>query len=479
MKTTLLLLAMLPAFCFGQFTQLGDDIDGSSHNEGTGTRVRLNEAGDIVAIGAPNSSVTIGLSGAVRMYEYDGNAWLLKGEPLLGDDQAHNLGASIDINAAGTVVVCGAPGYSPTSSIAGYAKVFEWNGNDWVQRGQNLNGTNTNDGFGAAVSIDASGSIVAVAGEPFGALSYVKVYQWSGTAWNQLGSDILATAAQDGFGRTIELSADGNTLVVGAPNIDTPLDDVGMMRVYEWNGTAWMQKGADVFGENVDDFFGNGVTINADGSVIAAGARDVLNASAGYVKVFEWDGANWDQKAGTMFGNTGDFYGEVNQLNAAGTVIISGTVLGEYAKVYTFNTIHWIEVDSLTGENPLDGFGGAVSVNAFGDRIAIGAKNNDDGGMQSGHVRIYSNPDVLSIDEFTNGNELVCYPNPTQNRLRIVSEKPFRSCELRTIDGRLIGIEPTNFGSDFHIELNALPSGVYLLSVDQDNSQTTVRIYKQ
>jgi hypothetical protein len=258
MKTTLLLLALLPAVCFGQFTQLGDDIDGNFHNEGTGTRVRLNEAGDIVAIGAPNSNTTNGLTGRVRMYEYDGNAWLIKGEPLLGDDQGHNLGASIDINAAGTVVACGAPGYSPSSSIAGYAKVFEWNGSDWVQRGQNLNGTNTNDGFGSAVSINASGSIVAVAGEPFGELGYIRVYQWNGSAWDQLGSDIVGTVAQDGFGRTIELSDTGISLVVGAPNVDLPINDVGMVRVYEWNGTAWVQKGADVFGENVDDFFGNG-----------------------------------------------------------------------------------------------------------------------------------------------------------------------------------------------------------------------------
>ena len=45
---------------------------------------------------------------------------------------------------------------------------------------------------------------------------YVRVYDFNGTIWEQIGSNIYGEAAGDGSGYSISLSADGSTLGIGA-----------------------------------------------------------------------------------------------------------------------------------------------------------------------------------------------------------------------------------------------------------------------
>ena len=44
----------------------------------------------------------------------------------------------------------------------------------------------------------------------------------------------------------------------------------------------------------------------------------------------------------------------------------------------------------VNGEDSDDYFGWSVSLDADGDRMAIGAPNNDGNGSNSGHVRVYA-----------------------------------------------------------------------------------------
>ncbi|GIR59660.1 MAG: hypothetical protein CM15mP65_22410 [Crocinitomicaceae bacterium] len=50
----------------------------------------------------------------------------------------------------------------------------------------------------------------------------------------------------------------------------------------------------------------------------------------------------------------------------------------------------WTQVGAdIDGEAADDRFGYAVSIDDAGDRIVVGAINNDGGGSNSGHVRVY------------------------------------------------------------------------------------------
>ena len=71
--------------------------------------------------------------------------------------------------------------------------------------------------------------------------------------WTQLGSDIDGEAAGDQSGFSVSLSADGSRMAVGAPINDGNGINAGHVRVYDWNGSSWVQTGTDIDGEAAGD----------------------------------------------------------------------------------------------------------------------------------------------------------------------------------------------------------------------------------
>ena len=115
---------------------------------------------------------------------------------------------------------------------------------------------------------------------------HVRVYEWNGSAWTQKGADIDGEAAGDESGFFTSLSPDGTTLAMGARLNDGNRTDSGHVRVYEWNGSAWTQKGADIDGEAAGDESGRSVSLSSDGTVVAIGAYQNSEAggNAGHVR---------------------------------------------------------------------------------------------------------------------------------------------------------------------------------------------------
>ena len=63
---------------------------------------------------------------------------------------------------------------------------------------------------------------------------HVRVFEYSGTDWAQLGGDVDGEAAGDRSGRSVALSADGTRLAVGAyVNSGVNGDSSGHARVYD------------------------------------------------------------------------------------------------------------------------------------------------------------------------------------------------------------------------------------------------------
>ena len=96
-----------------------------------------------------------------------------------------------------------------------------------------------------------------------------RIYQWDGSAWNQLGSDIDGEDEGDRSGSAISLSNDGNTVAIGAYEHD---GSKGHTRIYDWDGSAWVQRGTDIDGEAAVDASGRSVSLSGDGNTVAIGA---------------------------------------------------------------------------------------------------------------------------------------------------------------------------------------------------------------
>ena len=175
-------------------------------------------------------------------------------------------------------------------AFAGQTRVFVWDGSQWTQWGQALDGEAPGDQFGSSVALSANGNNLAV-GAPYNDGSgpdagHVRVYVFDGSQWTKRGQNVDGRAAGDEFGWRVAMSADGNMIAVGYPDGS----DSGSVHVFLFDGSAWMQRGQCLFGEIPGDGFGGSVALSSDGNVIAVGANqnDGNGDNPGHAQVFEW-----------------------------------------------------------------------------------------------------------------------------------------------------------------------------------------------
>jgi hypothetical protein len=178
------------------------------------------------------------------------------------------------------------------------------------------------DSFGGAVALSADGKTLAV-GALYDDVSgnadqgSVTVYGRSGKSWVE--EKVLVAengSAEDWFGYSVAVSADGNTLAIGAVYADVNGNkDEGAVSVFARSGGAWsLQKTLNISGGSAGDLFGYAVALSADGSTLAVGAiSDDVNANVdqGSVSVFARTGTAWKEQQvitldnGTASGNFG------------------------------------------------------------------------------------------------------------------------------------------------------------------------------
>ena len=113
----------------------------------------------------------------------------------------------------------------------------------------------------------------------------------------QLGSDINGEAASDQSGYSVSMSSDGTIVAIGAPYNDGNGSNSGHVRVYEYSGSSWSQLGADINGEAASDSSGYSVSLSSDGTIVAIGANgnDGNGSSSGHVRVYQYSSGSWTQ----------------------------------------------------------------------------------------------------------------------------------------------------------------------------------------
>jgi hypothetical protein len=151
------------------------------------------------------------------------------------------FGVSVALNDAGTVLAVGASAWEGAADNQGGVYIYDWSGSAWVQRGSVLTASDAavSDGFGASVALNDAGTVLAVGANVWeGAAADqggVYIYDWSGSAWVQRGSVLTASdfAESDRFGRSVALNAAGTVLAVGAHFWEGTADNQGGVYIYD------------------------------------------------------------------------------------------------------------------------------------------------------------------------------------------------------------------------------------------------------
>jgi hypothetical protein len=241
----------------------------------------MSNDGDTVAIGAIGHN---DFAGHVRVYDWSGSSWTQRGSDIDGEAVDDNSGTSVAMSNDGDTVAIGAIG---NNDLTGHVRVYDWSGSSWVKRGSDIDGEAPGDYSGTSVAMSYDGDTVAIGAIGNNDLAgHVRVYDWSGSSWTQRGSDIDSEAAGDHYGTSVAMSSDGNTIAIGAPrNIGSAYSEGGHVRVYTWGGSSWTQRGSDIDSDAVYGQSGFAVAMSSDGNTVAIGGPYY---SAGYTRVYAW-----------------------------------------------------------------------------------------------------------------------------------------------------------------------------------------------
>jgi Flp pilus assembly pilin Flp len=259
----------------------------------------LSNDGNIVAIGAyaNNAGVTWigngnGRNGHVRVYKNVGGVWTQIGSDIDGEAALDNSGISVSLSSDGSIVAIGAIRNDGNGNQSGHVRVFQNIEGVWTQKGSDIDGEAAEDQSGEEVSLSDNGNIVAIGAEyndGNGSNSgHVRVYEYVGGVWTQIGSDIDGEAAEDRSGYRVSLSSDGSIVAIGAHANDGNGISAGHVRIYKNIEGAWTQIVSDIDGEDPEDGSGSSVDLSNDGSIVAIGAtsNDGNGINSGHVRVF-------------------------------------------------------------------------------------------------------------------------------------------------------------------------------------------------
>jgi hypothetical protein len=361
------------------------------------------------------------------------------------------------------VAACNAAGCAYTADITGL---------DALQTIGYLKASNPGayDQFGWNVALSSDGSTLAVAafGEDSAAgidgdetddctavapvncaadSGAVYIYTRTGAgAWSKQAYLKASNAEKgDGFGQSLALSGNGDTLAVGAiredggdtgpsaDETDNTASNAGAVYVFSRSGGTWSQQAyVKASNPNLGDDFGQSVALSADGNTLAVGAdledsaATVVNgddtnnaaANAGAAYVYTRSGVTWTQQAYIKAANAGagDEFGRSLALAADGATLAVGAfgedsaatgIDGNGAEdcaagtpvncaadsgavyVYTRSGTAWSQQHYIKASNTgaLDRFGWSVALSGDGGTLAVGAHLEDGvGGDEGGNT---------------------------------------------------------------------------------------------
>jgi hypothetical protein len=465
---------------------LGSEINATAASVESGYDVSITSDGNRIAIGTPGQD-------KMRVYDLNiSNNWVLQGNGygIYTSQTAQRAGHSVSINASGTVAVMGAPtgnkvwvfdvdpaggtghlagnplivpgtyaggsvdidddgntlvvGAYKSNSERGTVLVYDFNGTGWVQRGMTLSGVNNYDQFGFDVSMSNDGNTIAVGSKGWDSnpnnttyeIGETAVYDWNGSAWVQRGTSIQGVNIFDQCGFSVSLSGNGNRMAIGYKGNSTATQAAGLVRIFDWNGSAWVQNGDPIYGDGVSVYSGHSVALSDNGSILAIGAIqgtgpiNQFTNQEGQVRIYE---------GGCVVSTTA-----VTQNNNTLTAVANASY-------------QWLDCNN--GNQPIANATGQIFVAPNPGSYSVQITEN--GCTQtSACIEVL----VTSVNDETIGNFNV-FPNPTTNIITINAHQIIKKIHVIDITGKYV----LNINNSNTADLSDIAPGLYNLALEFDN----------
>lgn len=293
------------------------------------------------------------------------------------------FGYSVALSSDGRTALVGGPS---DSTNYGAAWVFVREGGAWVQQGPKLRPPHEGGvaSFGAVVALSGDGktALIGAHNEGLGA-GAVYVFVREGSTWHEVQKlEPPGRTSRAEFGWSVAVSRDGQTALIGAPQQGT---NEGSAWIYRRNGEVWEEQAQLNAGEpGAENRFGASVALSADGSTALTGGWGA-GETDGRVWAFTREGSTWAQQGMPLAPSdpTGHpaFGWAVALSDDGNTGLISGLndhFLGGSAWIFTREAGAWIQHGAkLQAAEPRQDEGFRVALAGSGASALVGGLASD------------------------------------------------------------------------------------------------------
>lgn len=197
----------------------------------------------------------------------------------------------------------------------------------------------------------------------------------------------------------VRMSGDGNVVVTSNSAYTGVFPNEGALNVYRWNGIAWEYDQLLQSSDTAENhLFGVGFAVSYDGSIVVGGS-----AITQAIYVFAESAGSYSETAilEPTPEDPGSKFGNVVEISGDGQRVIVGAYQDDFAGVWTgavymyvqgVSPSVWSQEAQITPTTPgsTDNFGRSVDINYIGDVIVIGSPQDDGAGSNDGKAFVYT-----------------------------------------------------------------------------------------
>ena len=253
-------------------------------------------------------------------------------------------------------------------------------------------GLTNGETFGRSVALSSNGNIL-IAGAPDANIGtnqeagFVYIYQWNGLSWNETKLNSPLPLQYEQFGFAVDISDDGQTAIVGAPENNDNGSCAGAAYILEHKNGQWSYTKLLASDGISNNYFGWSVSLSGDGKRALIGTWSLFASSPkGKAYIFDKNTDKWQES--TILTSS-----DSSKTNAFGiSVAISSSknyaIIGDgFLNNFTNGAIHYFQhngsswAESIltpTVSSSPNMFGVSVSCDANAKNLLIGAPNDDD-----------------------------------------------------------------------------------------------------
>lgn len=267
-------------------------------------------------------------------------------------------------------------------------------------------------GRSVAISNDKTTIVGGAVGEDAGATNAGAAYVFTDvppwTEQQKLQGSQVASSTESQMGESIALSSDGNILLVGAHGEDSPSTNNGAAYVFTRTGSTWSEA-QRLTGNSVSLFFGWSVDMTPDGNTLVIGAYAGSSSpyANGCVYVFTKNSGSpltWSLAQILFPDNPGsnDRVGYGVAISDDGDRIIAGAPREDtggsntgiaYIFTRTAGSPEWVFEAAIKGDDlgssTSPEFGQKVDINSDGTTVIVGAPQEDSEGTNAGAAYVF------------------------------------------------------------------------------------------